>query len=954
MKNEEYQLRVDDQREGGRFSFFVYLDGWEPRVSSIAPRAGQWYHLVARWTGTEAILQVNGQKSSVKRLGTPRPTRHPVMVGKANCRVDELRICNPSLLQMRDMMSRIKAVPEEERIEQRQFGGANGWKGWRGCWGGEMTVHGGTVTARFPDENAAILNPALDIDASNHTYVCIDWRASGTDSACLFFVTDVGSGFAECPAWNVQRTSIVNLASHPSWRGRLKLLGLSFPSGGTHEVIMENLWISDKPEGKPFLYVRNLAPWRAVLRAGRKEKIVAIVRNLGVASGQLQARFVPPRGVRVLDEQTKTVSTIAHNGTQRFEWTVLADEPTKGEAKVLVWAPSFPGSDKTLLLDFKPMPKLPKADYVPPPKPAKPRYLTLMHYCPLWKAGTHWGWEYIEDWPERRPAIGWYDEGTPEVADWHIKYALEHGIQGFIYCWYRADFSPEIHVSLGHALHDGLLKARYLDMFKFAIMWENGCAKGVKSVEDMMQNVLPYWISNYFTHPSYVKIDNKPLLFVWRPERVAPEVGGSEAVRNMFERMRAECKKHGFDGLYIVGCVGDADEGLLTRMASEGWDASSAYGIASPSSSPPTVDFEGIPAEDYRETLEGQIQTLLAKKAVGALPDIVDIMMGWDPRPWHQARTVSYRANPSPQAFKEACLRVRQIIEQTPGNGLDTRVVVFDNWNEFGEGHYIEPCSGFGFGFLDAIREVFCAETEPCVDIVPEDIGLQPPEHVYAARRNVLGVAANKEHKVVDNIVAWWSFDENDEYLALDSSQGGFDGVKDRFEAAEGIQGKGFRCGTGSVSLRAHELLFPTKGITVELWMKAEEPNQSDRWMLNTVSAPNVGYRLGLTSGKVAWQIPYTPWSHLLASPEPVPVGQWVHVVATHDNQTMRLFINAREVGSLERRGAVKPSDGRVCLGAYGPGDPPHAFIGVLDEVRIYDRALSAEEITQRYQKYAK
>ena len=60
IKGNEYQLRLDDQREGGRFSFFVYLDGWEPRVSTTVPVAGKWYHLTAKWTGTDVSLTVNG------------------------------------------------------------------------------------------------------------------------------------------------------------------------------------------------------------------------------------------------------------------------------------------------------------------------------------------------------------------------------------------------------------------------------------------------------------------------------------------------------------------------------------------------------------------------------------------------------------------------------------------------------------------------------------------------------------------------------------------------------------------------------------------------------------------------------------------------------------------------------------------------------------------------------
>jgi len=170
------------------------------------------------------------------------------------------------------------------------------------------------------------------------------------------------------------------------------------------------------------------------------------------------------------------------------------------------------GAGSIAVVAFTPSLNLPKADYVPVPKPVKSKYLLLMHYCPLWKEGTHYGWGKIEPWPERRPEIGWYDEGSPEVADWHIKTALEHGIQGAVYCWYRSSINGPVQQSLGHAIHDGLLKARYLSKIKFAIMWENGCGQGVGSAQDLMDNVLPFWLDNYFTHPSYLKIDGKPVL----------------------------------------------------------------------------------------------------------------------------------------------------------------------------------------------------------------------------------------------------------------------------------------------------------------------------------------------------------------------------------------------------------------------------------------------------------
>jgi len=381
--------------------------------------------------------------------------------------------------------------------------------------------------------------------------------------------------------------------------------------------------------------------------------------------------------------------------------------------------------------------------YVPPPLPAKTKYTLWTHYCPLWKEGTHYGWKLIEPWPERKPVLGWYDEGTPEVADWHIKYMLEHGISGVIYCWYRANTNGPVQQKLGHALHNGLLKARYLPMIRFGIMWENGCGQGVGSAEDLLRNVLPFWIDNYFCHPSYIRLDGKPVLYIWVPSNVTKQLGGSENVRSTFEQMRAECGRRGLGGLYLVGCVGNQDKALLETMAKEGWDASSAYSIGDihspPENATPVGEFLAAPYELF---IKRQEAVWKFKRQVGLLPDITTIMMGWDSRPWKE--TPLFWAGNTPEKFRELCLRAKAVMDASTSIP-EKNIAVFTTWNEFGEGHYIEPTRGHGFAYLDVIREVFCEAAGTHKDVTPEDVGLKTPEDWYRAVKNKASVTESSK-----------------------------------------------------------------------------------------------------------------------------------------------------------------------------------------------------------------
>ncbi len=230
-------------------------------------------------------------------------------------------------------------------------------------------------------------------------------------------------------------------------------------------------------------------------------------------------------------------------------------------------------------------PTLPSAGYVPAPQPVDTgRYLIGAVMCPLWQGGRRWG--DLVAYPERKPALGWYDEGDPEVTDWEISWALDHGISFFMVCWYRAkdNFAePAVRPALGHWLHDGLPRSRYGDRFKFAIMWENANKQYANptSEADLLTKLVPFWIENYFRRANYLVIDGRPVFSIYSPEKFVRELGGEALAAAAIEAMRAACVRAGFKGLHLLGqyCWGEPKK--LQELAGEvrriGMDASWAY-----------------------------------------------------------------------------------------------------------------------------------------------------------------------------------------------------------------------------------------------------------------------------------------------------------------------------------------------------------------------------------------
>ena len=69
----------------------------------------------------------------------------------------------------------------------------------------------------------------------------------------------------------------------------------------------------------------------------------------------------------------------------------------------------------------------------------------------------------------------------------------------------------------------------------------------------------------------------------------------------------------------------------------------------------------------------------------------------------------------------------------------------------------------------------------------------------------------------------------------------------------------------------------------------------------------------------------------------------WTHIAATFDGATMRVYVNGVQVASKAKAVPLAPTTGTLQIG--GDSYPNEFFAGRIDEVRVYNRALSAAEI---------
>jgi hypothetical protein len=86
-----------------------------------------------------------------------------------------------------------------------------------------------------------------------------------------------------------------------------------------------------------------------------------------------------------------------------------------------------------------------------------------------------------------------------------------------------------------------------------------------------------------------------------------------------------------------------------------------------------------------------------------------------------------------------------------------------------------------------------------------------------------------------------------------------------------------------------------------------------------------------------------------VSSKAPPSPNVWHHVVATWDGAMLRLYVDGELQQERERTGKPNPNPYPVMIGNFEyPSCHGTSFGGLIDEVRIYNRAMGADEVRER------
>ncbi len=322
--------------------------------------------------------------------------------------------------------------------------------------------------------------------------------------------------------------------------------------------------------------------------------------------------------------------------------------------------------------------------------------------------------QYIGHWQPHIPIdVGYYNLDTVKPMHRQIELAKNYGIYGFSFYYYWFSGEKLMEKPLERFLADKSLDMPFFLFWAnedWTMLWDNGNEKEIlhkqvlkeDDAEKFMMDALPYFMDN-----RYIKIDNKPLLIIYDPNKYA-----LKKFIEFNKKIRQIAKDNGFDDLYILTTTLRLRESIfgdLTQDANRFVETYMLDGI-----------FEFFPQSLTSGRVERKYEKIMNNRANIRIFDICKFIKNknyiydcsanlfkgcfpnWDntPRKCYNNATIFQN---TPQDYKKWLM---DIIKWTKEHKREEEQFVFINaWNEWAEGAHLEPDQKYGYAYLQATKE---------------------------------------------------------------------------------------------------------------------------------------------------------------------------------------------------------------------------------------------------------
>ncbi len=310
------------------------------------------------------------------------------------------------------------------------------------------------------------------------------------------------------------------------------------------------------------------------------------------------------------------------------------------------------------------------------------------------------------------PMWGRQDDSNPAVFGQKLKAAESYGVDALIFAFYWSRGKR----LLQRALDQGFLPAAENHTTRFALMWANRMPRRVLPVKDPEAQIIDprrlvhtdpedflrfiqYVAKRYFQHPNYYHHLGACYLSIFDTNFFLRQLGERLAAQAI-DRVREWLLKEGFGELHLAA-IDPADE-FKPLLREIGFDSVTHYVFL--------PEWKGELLQDFRTAAKiKSIKWSTFSRDTG-LPYNPAVSPGWDASPraldYGKEKTRRYPWSPiitehNPRDFERF---LREAVDFSRVHNPEKPLCLISSWNEWSEGHYLEPDTRHGYKWLEAVR----------------------------------------------------------------------------------------------------------------------------------------------------------------------------------------------------------------------------------------------------------
>jgi hypothetical protein len=344
----------------------------------------------------------------------------------------------------------------------------------------------------------------------------------------------------------------------------------------------------------------------------------------------------------------------------------------------------------------------------------------LSYYLPQFYSipeNDRWHGKGFTEWTKVKPAkplfkyhyqphiphedLGYYILNSPEILKKQADMMKKAGVFGqiFYHYWFLGKQLLEKPAQI-------LLENKDIDM-NFCFCWanENWTKKWDGNEKETLMEQLyskddAYAFINYlipfFKDPRYIKIDERPLLFIYKVTSIPKDM--LKHYLNVFE---IECNKNNINKPFIVatlirGCNDPREFGMDAAVERVPYDWGEIIDCLIKTN--PSDEFGGM-IFDYNKVVDFYLKRLKQNRSKGFL-QFSSLCTSWDNTARYGKNAIMLHGS-SPAKFQKW---LEELILYSESNlPEDKQIIVVNAWNEWAEGAHLEPDKKFGYAYLNAI-----------------------------------------------------------------------------------------------------------------------------------------------------------------------------------------------------------------------------------------------------------